>query len=221
MKKNLVFFGSSSEVAKEAYKINSDCNIYRITSNSSCTDFELKVKDYIKESEKIINYLNNIENPIIIFFNGFIAENRPIYYPTIEEIEKTLEINFFTPFYLTANILNSSLCKVDKFVYLSSFAATKLRDKNFIYGGSKLLLEKSIRSLEISNYLFIRFGKINTNFSNSHKKTYLDLKKESAAEILLDKALNKSGTIYPNLKIFFISLIIRCMPSKLIKFLKF
>lgn len=221
MKQNFILIGSSSELAKEFSKLyEKNYKFINITSNSESSRFDdLIVKDYMKEYEKIINFIKNINNPIIIFFNGFLAENRPIYNPNIEEIQKTFTINYLFPYLITKKLIENEI-HFKKLVFLSSFAASKIRKKNYIYGSCKLLLEKSICNLDFNNFLFIRFGKINTQFSSSHNKTIFDMKKEKAAKILFEASLNSVGVIYPTITIKIISIIIKILPSKIINFLK-
>lgn len=221
MKQNFILIGSSSELAKEFSKLNDkNYKFINITSNSESSKVDnLIVKDYMKEYEKIINFIKIINNPIIIFFNGFLAENRPIYNPNIEEIQKTFTINYLFPYLITKKLIENEV-QFKKLVFLSSFAASKIRNKNYIYGSCKLLLEKSISDLNFNNYLFIRFGKINTQFSSSHNKTIFDMKKEKAAKILFKASINSVGVIYPTVTIKLISIIIKFMPSKIINFFK-
>ena len=70
MKQNFILIGSSSELAKEFSKLyEKNYKFINITSNSESSSFDnLIVKDYMKEYEKIINFIKNINNPIIIFF---------------------------------------------------------------------------------------------------------------------------------------------------------
>ena len=120
-------------------------NIYKISSgilveNESC----LQVKDYQDDLAKIITFIQKIENPYIFFFNGYIAENRPHQNPTHDEVRNTIKINFLIPFQITQALLDNNK-DVKKYIYISSFAAVKLRYKNFIYGQSKLLLESLLK----------------------------------------------------------------------------
>ena len=45
-------------------------------------------------------FVETIESPYIVFFNGFLAENRPSYSPTYKEIEETIYANYLTPLHL-------------------------------------------------------------------------------------------------------------------------
>ncbi len=218
MSKNYILVGSSSELSKEFSKLSMNRNLYTISTKEDSLKNHLVVKDYVNDVGEIISFINKIENPIVIFFNGFIAENRPTKTPTFKEIKKTIKFNYFVPLFLT-NEINVKL-NPKKFVYISSFAAVKPRNKNFIYGLSKQLLEKSIISSEIKNCLFIRFGKINTKFSLGHKNSIFDLEVKSAAKALSKVVDKRLGIVYPNISTKILSIIFYIVPIQIINKMK-
>jgi len=57
--------------------------------------------------------------------------------------------------------------------------------------------------------------------SSTHRSTIFDLKKEKAAELLLNKIKNNTGIVYPNLTIRVLATILIMLPNALIKILKF
>ena len=220
VKQDILLIGSSSELAQEflTYIDKDKFRYFLITSSNSKFYKEtnvLKINDYINDVDLIAEFIKKTSNPIIIFFNGFIAENRPIKYPNVQEIIKTDYVNFVVPYVLTIEI-NNSVKNVKKYIYISSFAASKARYKNYIYGISKRKLEKSIKFLNSSKYLFIRFGQIDTKFSEEHKNLPFSMSKKDAARVIIN-SLNRTGVIYPNSIIRTISLIIKVFPSKLLK----
>lgn len=217
---NIILVGASSEVSEEfVRKIDGKHNIYKISSNNfGETTKTLNVTDYLEEKLKIVNFIQEIDNPYIFFFNGYIAENRPKQNPDIDEVNNTLKINFLVPYVITRSLLDVEK-DVKKYIYISSFAVVKLRFKNFIYGQSKLLLEESIKSSPIDNFLIIRFGKINTSMSSNHAKTIFDMSKERAAEILEKFYEEKNGVIYPTILIRVLSIIMIILPKKIIRIL--
>lgn len=215
---NYLLIGSSSELSKKFVELNNNRNFYTVSTKKNNADNHLGVKDYIDNIDDIISFAQEIKNPTIVFFNGFLAENRPIKTPDIGEIDKTIKINYFIPLYLT--IMINNMLKTKKFVYISSFAAVKPRNKNFIYGYSKKLLENSIRSLNLKNYLIIRFGKINTKFSFGHRSSIFDLEVETAAKALSKNIDTKTGIIYSNLLTKLLSLIFNSLPIWIINKLK-
>ena len=217
---NIILVGASSEVSEEfVRKIDGKHNIYKISSNNfGETTKTLNVTDYLEEKLKIVNFIQEVDNPYIFFFNGYITENRPKQNPDIDEVKNTLKINFLVPYVITRSLLDVEK-DVKKYIYISSFAAVKLRFKNFIYGQSKLLLEESIKSSPIDNFLIIRFGKINTSMSSNHAKTIFDMSKERAAEILEKFYEEKNGVIYPTILIRVLSIIMIILPKKIIRIL--
>lgn len=219
MKDNVIVFGSSSELAQEFIKINkSFYRIYTISQNNAIKS-DLNVSSYTKELDNIQNFVEKIENPYILFFNGYLAENRPNYIPNVQEIRKMIDVNYFVPFIITSNLLSSNFT-IKKFVFISSFASVKHRDKNYIYGVTKKLLEFSISQLKLDNYLVIRFGKINTAMSSSHKKSIFEMNKSKAAGKIANLMRSKKKIVYPSKIIFLLSLIIRLIPLKIINLLK-
>ena len=215
---NYIVFGASSELARSfIMQINSD-NIFCISRNTALLGKDsLFVEDYIDNIDKIIKFCRDIENPVIIFFNGYLMENRPDINPDAKQATKTFEINFLIPFEITKKLQHENL-NIKKFVYISSFAAVRFRYKNYIYGITKRLLEESIKSLNLENYLILRFGKINTDMSSSHSTSIFDLDKDVAAKILIKNIKWSSGLKYSNPVTKFLSIIIRFLPYKIIKY---
>ena len=161
-KQNIVTIGSSSEISQCFYKqaTSKDFLVHTISRIDLKTSNHLRISDYINEVEKIKLFLSNIENPIIIFFNGFLAENRDLAEPTIDEINKTDYVNYQIPYFLSKSLSENK--DIKKFIFISSIASVRPRYKNYIYGLSKYKLEKSLRFLNLSKYLVLRFGKIKT-----------------------------------------------------------
>ena len=93
MVKSLIIVGASSEFsntfinhAKNSFEIYL---ISRKEINGIDINNQLLVDDYLNDIDKIKNFINNIKEANVIFFNGFLAENRKLYYPTNNEIRKT------------------------------------------------------------------------------------------------------------------------------------
>ena len=214
MVKEIILVGSSSELAvefNEKLEGNSGFKTHTISSKLDSKP-NLLVNGYFDDSDKISTYISKLENPYIIFFNGYLRENRPKYYPDLDEIFETFKINFRTPLFLTAKIAKES--RDAKFIYISTFAAIKSREKNFVYGMSKAMLEKNIVKKNI-NYLFLRFGKIKTKMSEDHADPPFTLSKSKAASLII-KFLDKEGILYPTIGLKIMSAIIKILPSKLL-----
>lgn len=217
MVNNLVIIGASSELAISFNKIinSKKYNIYNISRNNKYS--EIKLVDYISDTQKIYNFIKKIENPTVLFFNGYLSENRPSKHPSSDEMIDTFNINFVTPFCLTQEL--SSNKNIAKFVYVSSIAAIKYRNKNYIYGSTKKLLEISVPKIKEINYLFLRFGKIKTRMSKNHKDIIYSLETETAAKLII-KNIDKDGIVYPKFGLKIISFVIFLFPVKFLDFLE-
>ncbi len=217
MVNNYLIMGADSELAKAfiQYNSNKDNEFFKISRNEIESD--LVIGSYLHDIDTIINYVKKLPPCYVIFFNGFLAENRPIQYPSTEDIRLTNEINFQIPLFLTQKL--SQLENIEKYVYISSIAAVKPRFKNYIYGNTKNMLEKSINALGIKNVLFLRFGKINTKMSKDHKDLLLTLSKKEAAELIYRK-IKKTGITYPNYKLLLVSFALRLLPIKFLNFIE-
>jgi dTDP-4-dehydrorhamnose reductase len=214
--KELVLVGSSSELASNLFDVFSNNKSYRIHRISSRLNSSgnLLVNNYIDDSKSICDYISNLKNPYIIFFNGYLKENRPNSHPNTEEIFNTFKINYKIPLLLTKEIgVNSSDAK---FIYISTMASVKYRSKNYIYGISKSLLEKKIIKLNL-NHLILRFGKIETSMSADHGNPPFTLTKEKAASLVIE-LLDRKGIVYPTYGLKVMATLIKIVPSKLLNY---
>ena len=222
--KNIALIGASSEISKDLLILLNEegYRTYCVTtkSNDSLKCYKkLHIQDYLKEQDKIIQFLNDVPNLIIIFFNGFLAENRDEQFPNIDEIIKTDKINFIIPYSLTKSF-NEKLNSINNFIFISSIAAVRPRYKNYIYGLSKRKLEESIKKISLKNYLIIRFGKIQTAMSSKHNDPPFMLSSKEAAKFI-KLSFGKRGIVYPKIGLFIISLILRFIPSKILNKMKY
>jgi short-subunit dehydrogenase len=212
MNRVFILIGSSSDFSESFKNILNKNNEEFITISRS-GEPNVTVEEYLDDCGKIVDNISDYKNLYFVFFNGFIAENRPFQSPSIDDISKTVYINYTIPFTLTKVFKENGL-NVKKYIYISSMAAIKPRNKNFIYGLTKLKLEKSIPKLT-NEYLFLRFGKINTKLSKSHEKVPFTLSKDEAAKILYKK-IEKKKIVYPSLKFNLIAILIYFLPIKII-----
>lgn len=213
--KNIIIIGSSSDISIsfQALLDLKKISFFTISRSESNKYNHLTVQNYINDTEKIISFVNNIKNPTIIFFNGYLAENRDLYEPSLDEIALTDYVNFQVPFVLTKSLsINSS---VDKFIYISSIASVKPRRKNFIYGMSKNKLEQSLKFLNLKSYLIIRFGKVDTKMSINHTNAPFSISSKQAATTIFNK-LDKKGYAYGNLGVHLSRFLLAILPQKVI-----
>lgn len=224
VEEKIVIVGGSSEIAKhfQYLCIEKNLNFLIISSNSNIDHINsekyLKIDDYLNDSLKIMNWLQNKNPTKIIFFNGALFENRPYQFPTKNDIKLTKKINYTIPVFLT-ELFKKNLISVNKFIYISSLAAVKPRNKNYIYGGYKKLLENKVKELNLNSFLILRFGKVHTKMSAGHKNHVFSMKPYDAAVSIMDN-LNKTNIIYPNKGLQFLSIILFLTPKKLIDYFK-
>ncbi|MDB0017558.1 hypothetical protein N9E49_05100 [Acidimicrobiia bacterium] len=219
----IVVIGSSSELATEFIKLCLQKSKYVISisrsdNNQIKTDHHIQIQNYFNDYLMIKNEVRKLSNPTVIFFNGFLAENRNFQIPTKEEVVKTDEINFAIP-YVLSHKLNNELDNINKFIYISTMAAIKPRYKNFIYGLSKNKLEESIKYLKPSCFLIMRYGKIRTKMSENHTDPPFTLSVNKAAEILYEN-LESKGIKFASFGLFLSGKLIELLPMKIVRKIK-
>jgi len=223
VKKDIVIIGSSSEIAVEFIKIcvkNSE-NVISISRSSNVSIEGIQhtqINDYLDDYENIRNIIKKLSNPIIIFFNGFLAENRMHQFPTDDEIAQTDKVNFLIPYTLSQK-LNTESNNISKYIYISTLAAIKPRYKNYIYGLSKRKLEESVKYINLPSVLIVRYGKVETKMSKEHKNPPFTLSSEKAASILYT-SLDSTGTKYASFGLLCLGKIIKILPMQLIRKIK-
>jgi len=213
--RNYVVVGSGSEISQSFQKLLAKRNIpfFSISRSTSNNPKHLKVNDYLKELDHIKDFIAEVENPTVIFFNGFLAENRNIKNPDLSEIELTDYINFQVPYFLTREL--SIKTHIKKFIFISSIASVRARNKNYIYGLSKNKLEKSIKFLGLSSYLVIRFGKVESKMSKGHKNPPFTMTCDEAAKAIFQK-LNNRGITHASFGIYLSRIFLLILPQKII-----
>ena len=216
--KNFILIGANSEFATafadKLIKINHKVyGVSRAFVPYLNKKEQIQLKNYDEKSTELSYFVETIESPYIVFFNGFLAENRPSYSPTYKEIEETIYANYLTPLHLFDQICKNT--NIKKFIFISSMAAVKPRNKNYIYGLSKKILEESVKKSGNLNYLIVRFGQIKTKMSQNHNEPPFTLTKDKASLKLL-KLIDKRGLHYPSYSLFIISFLIKILPIKLI-----
>ena len=222
VKESIVIFGSSSEVAVELQKIlqEKDFDFYSLSRSEVEKNLSnhTQVNDYLEDYEKIYTLFDQLGPTYVIFFNGFLAENRDQQIPSLSEIKKTDYINFLVPYELS-NKLGSDFLNIKKFIYISSMSAIRPRYKNYIYGLSKRKLEESIKYLNLQLYLIFRFGKIKTKMSKNHKDAPFTISAKESARVILDK-LDQTGIVYGNTGLYLISMVMKILPNFVLKKIK-
>ncbi|MDC3033527.1 hypothetical protein OA181_02425 [Acidimicrobiaceae bacterium] len=218
MQKDIILMGSSSELAKEFFKIINEIETFKVHTISSKkrSNPDLLVNEYIEDIDSISEYVHTFENPYIVFFNGYLRENRPSYIPSIEEIFDTFKINFLIPSLIAKNVVRKN--KNAKFIFISTIAAIKSRKKNYIYGISKSLTEKYIKNSGF-NFLILRFGKIKTEMSESHNNPPFTLDKFEAG-MLIHKHIESNGIVYPTIGLKVSAMFIKLLPLNILDYIE-
>jgi hypothetical protein len=214
----VVIFGASSEIANSFITncTKKEINLILISRKEmNSVGLSLRVNNYLEEYKKIYNFLSNYSNLTLIFFNGALFENRPIQFPSEEQIQLTKEANFSTP-YLLCKKLNKDLDNIDNFIFISSMAAVRQRYKNYIYGSYKRKLEDNIKELDLKKYLIIRFGKVVTKMSEGHRNPPFTMEANDASRVI-HKNMNKEGLIYGNTGLFLIAIFLKLLPNVVLK----
>lgn len=218
-----IIFGASSEIAIEFIKICKQKKLDFIPISRETTQLNgenINILDYLDDFDKYKHLLSKFEKCNVIFFNGSLLENRPVKIPTADEINKMNYINHYLPVELTKK-MSKDFLNINKFIYISSMAAVRLRPKNPIYGESKQKLELSVkRLLDINSFLIIRFGKVFTKMSIGHKTPPFSMSSEIAAQKIFLK-INKNGIRYPNFGLLIISIVLKILPNFVIRIAKY
>tara|TARA_Y100000385_G_C13063528_1_gene625558 strand:- start:147 stop:824 length:678 start_codon:yes stop_codon:yes gene_type:complete len=222
MKKNILVLGANSEFAESFIELTNNTShevfgISREKVQNLSKQNQIVVSNYLDNMNEIINFIKKINNPYIIFFNGFLRENRPESFPSELEIEQTVEINYLIPLHMTQRLKEVDI--VDKFIYISTMASIKPRFKNYVYGLSKKSLEESVKNIESIEYLIVRYGQIDTNMSKNHSKAPFSLNKIQASKILL-KLIDSRGLKHANTKLLLVSILIKILPLKLLNYIE-
>ena len=105
-----------------------EINQVLITSNENLNlqnNESLLVNDYLSDVQKIADFLKNYDNLVIIFFNGYLAENRDLKIPSHEEIEKTQKINFLIPYFLNLKKRKKFTPRTRKFIKIWKYSGIK------------------------------------------------------------------------------------------------
>tara|TARA_B110000003_G_C16653922_1_gene535577 strand:- start:5398 stop:6066 length:669 start_codon:yes stop_codon:yes gene_type:complete len=215
--KNIVIIGSGSDLSKELVKQidKNEYKVYFISREESMAQNQnkLTVDDYENELNSITAFIDDISNPYLIFFNGYLKENRPSKIPSDDEVLDTFKINFYIPYLIINNINKENFKRI---IIISTVAAIKPRLKNYIYGISKSLLEKFLIKSVIENYLIIRFGFIYSKMSQKHDPAPFAIEKSDAAKFIIKSLSNNKNLIYYPKVLFIISLIFKIVPSSLL-----
>ena len=228
--KNILVIGASSDLIVELIKIiNSSSNDLCITLLSSCLSTEdkfsfLKCKfqfykinydcDFKTQLSKIIKSkkFDDIYIP-----NGYLPVSN-----SIDEINKSLHINYSLPHIFIRLIIDHNKNEKMRIITFSSPASDRPRKSNFIYGSHKGALDFMIKGLRLKypniSFVIIKPGPTNTKMT----RNYLGFKhnKNTVAKSVYWQLSLGLENIYAPLYWRVIMIIILLIPNKIFKHLK-
>ena len=166
--KNICLIGGSSDLGIEIAKIckmRSDTDVHGIARSEDkigklYKEF-LLISDYELDKEAISDFIIKTKTTDIVLLNGFIGENNR---PT----EKIVKINYSIPLSLIKHI-NKKIDDKFTFTIISTLAVSRPRDKNYVYGLSKYLLEEAVKKSKFGKFIIFRSGFIRTKMTEDHK----------------------------------------------------
>lgn len=246
MKKNVIIFGGTSEIATEIAKLhikNKDNiflagrDVFRLAKIQSqlskeknqsiikCKFFEARssktINDVFREAIKTYGTVNTViiaHSVMYNFKNKFKLEKDEI---------KTIDVNVIG----TIRIINCSLKYLNsrsKVIFLSSVASLRGRSSNYVYGASKAFVNVYLQGLQNKlfkkniNFLTVNLGPVNTRFSKEVKLRFLKANRKEVALAIFKQII--SGTkqeIFVPYYWKYIMFIIQIIPNFIFNRLKF
>ena len=243
MEKNILIIGANSDIIKELIKIFIDNNYYLYL----LTRDKIKLKNYldnsiVKKNYHIIEFdpKNYIDLPTIldslrpvptisILANGYMGENSE-FPENPSNIKKVIDINFTYSAIISEMILNVFKKKNNSkgnLIVLSSIAGERGRAKNYIYGSAKSGITNYFSGLRqkynstniIITTMILGFVKTKMTLKED-MSPLLTTTPEKIAKSIYKSILKKNDIYFPFIwKI--IGLIIRLLPERIFKKLKF
>lgn len=202
---NNLFFGGSSNIAKNISKKLKNTDAISTKKISNCYKKAFKINNYQKKS--IDNLLKNInvEYDNILIFNGIYSSSLLSFFSK-KEFLKSIHVNFILPLEIASSIINSRVLKKNGSIFFISSIASKEDlignayysiSKNALNFASKILSnEQKKRHIRINTILL---GLVNNSMGRkakkltNSKKNYIKDKRLIAdfKKILSNKTFNK------------------------------
>ena len=216
--KNICLIGGSSDLGIEVAKIckmRSDTDIHGIARSEDkigklYKEF-LLISDYELDKEAISDFIIKTKTTDIVLLNGFIGENNR---PT----EKIVKINYSIPLSLIKHI-NKKIDDKFTFTIISTLAVSRPRDKNYVYGLSKYLLEEAVKKSKFGKFIIFRSGFIRTKMTEDHKEPPFGKNPEEVAEKIVNAILNnrkRISTVYSSIPIFLLFYAFKLVPLNIL-----
>ena len=241
MSKTILIYGGSSLISKELiniyYQKNYNFIIFCRKKQLMLNDllnlkldsgkfkiFETDLVDLQKNLELISNIEQNIDG--VIWISGYTG-NPEIEFKNVEEASNNIKINFLNPVLIINNLLPKIIDNGEGFLaVMCSVAGLRGRAKNIFYGSSKSGLITYLSGLRQKfqgklNILTIIPGYMSTNTFKESAPNFLITSPKKVANIIVKAINKKKEIIYINFFWRIIMFLIKNIPEKIFKKLKF
>ena len=212
--KNICLIGASSDLGIEIAKLCKEIDglyVYGVSQSNAEIDvlYErvLSISSYDTRKQEITAFVRENEISDIILLNGYIGKNN-------HPVEKIVQINLSIPLALISHLEDSNLKNIT-YTVISSLAASRPRDKNYVYGLSKYMLEESLLSRPTGRYIIFRSGFIRTKMTKDHKEPPFSKNPEQVAEKIINSITNNQKRIsikYSSFQVMFLFYIFKVIP---------
>ena len=212
--KKICLIGASSDLGMKIAKLCNEIDglyVYGVSRSkekiSSLYENMLSISSYETSKQEITNFIQENKISDIILLNGYIGKNN-------HPVEKIVRINLSVPLALI-NYFEKSGIENITYTIISSLAASRPRDKNFVYGLSKYMLEESLLSRPTGKYIIFRSGFIRTKMTKDHKEPPFSKNSEQVAEKIIKAFTSNQRRIsikYSSFQIMFLFYLFKVIP---------
>ena len=242
--KNILIIGANSSITRDCIKIWSKQNnkfFFVARDIDELNKFMSQIEyNHIDFNNKYIIDLNNIEDHIEIFnrAKAYLKKIDIVFIcygtlPNQSECEKNFhllskEIN--TNATSKISIINLAIKNLDEnstIAVVTSVAGDRGRSSNYIYGACQSMVNEYISGIRQKLHgskirlLTIKPGLIDTKMTNHFKKNFLWTKSDVAAKKITEAVNSQKDEVYIPFYWYFIMKVIKIIPTKIFKRLKF
>ena len=241
MSKKILIYGGSSLISKELIKIfyeenysfiifcrKSDSFFNTISSlnieKKNFSVFESKLEDLDNNLKLISKIENNIDG--IIWVAGYTGDPSEEFNDT-QLCQNNINVNFLHPVLIINKLLTKINSNQNSFLaVITSVAGLRGRAKNLYYGSAKSALISFLSGLRQKlngkmNVLTVIPGYIETKSFNQKAPRFLISSPEKAAQIIVKSIKSKKEIVYINFFWRIIMFVIKLIPEKIYKKMKF
>lgn len=212
--KKVCLIGANSDLGREIAKLCNEIDglyVYGVSRSkeeiNSPYESMLSISSYETSKKEITNFIQENKISDIILLNGYMGKNN-------HPVKKIVRINLSLPLSLI-NYFEESGIKNITYTIISSLAASRPRDKNFVYGLSKYMLEESLLSKSTGKYIIFRSGFIRTKMTKNHKEPPFSKNSEQVAEKVIAALTSNQKRIsikYSSFQIMFLFYLFKVIP---------